>query len=313
MSKAILYFLILFSTSALARKIDLKYIQENQTIQSTSEILAYLSSDSCAGRNPGSLGFERAVDYVEDFLDEHNFNPYYATYRDSFLVNSTPTFNLIATLNRNKKSDKYIILSAHLDHLKQSKYLKSDPIFNGANDNASGVTAVLQIAKFLNKFKFKDNVMLILFSAEEEGLIGSKHLSKRFQKEDVSIKYLLNFEMIGKTLSNSPKQIYLSGYDKSNLANQMNKFGDSLLAVKLQEAANIGIFYMSDNYPFFKNLGIPSHTLSSFDFKNDDCYHKTCDEFEEIELVNMHSIINRCTLAIYSMLKSRADVFLYKK
>jgi Zn-dependent M28 family amino/carboxypeptidase len=183
-----------------------------------------------------------------------------------------------------------------------------DSVFNGANDDASGVTAVMQIASTIAGLNLKKNVIVALFTGEESGLIGSKHLAKRIKAENIDLKYMINFEMIGKTLSTGKEQVYLTGFDKSNMAEEINKAVESQFIVFLPEEIDFNLFYRSDNYAFFNEMKIPAQTISSFDFKNYAYYHEAKDEVSELDIENMNLIIKKSTQAILRLLENDVKI-----
>ena len=103
------------------------------------------------------------------------------------------------------------MLGAHYDHIgvetQSKRIVDNDSIANGANDNAAGSVAVLEMAKYFANKETKRSLMFVLFSAEEMGLLGSKHLAKRLKEEKAPVYFMLNFEMIGVPL---PHQDYLA-------------------------------------------------------------------------------------------------------
>src|SRR5699024_10965216 len=106
----------------------------------------------------------------------------------------------------------------------------------------------------------------VLFSGEEEGLIGSMHLAKRLKKEKVQVYVMLEYEMIGVPMKNKSYLAYLTGFHKSTLAKTFNKHAQKEVLGFLPQAQYYQLFKRSDNYPFYRFLNIPAHTLSTFDF-----------------------------------------------
>lgn len=284
---------------------SLESIHSLQTLGETQNIIATLASDEYGGRKPGTEGYVKASNFVEDFFIANNLKPFANnSYKDTFMFEGKETFNVVGKIEGS--SDDYVMLCAHLDHLGPAE--GQDKIYNGANDNASGVTAVLQVAKALSKHEFEPNILVALFSAEESGLLGSKHLAKRLRNENVNLTHVFNFEMIGKILTTGENEVYLTGFKKSNLGEEMNKAVGFEFAKFLPAAVKYQLFSRSDNFPFYAEFKIPSHTISTFDFRNYDHYHKASDEVELLDIENMHKVINISTLAIGSILKENAVV-----
>ncbi|NQX82877.1 MAG: M20/M25/M40 family metallo-hydrolase [Flavobacteriaceae bacterium] len=277
------------------------------SLNETIEIITQLASDEFMGRKPGTDAYDKTVSYVEDFLSKNNIKPYYESgYRDDLDVIGVHSYNIVALIGELNNNRESILLGAHLDHLGTTKGL--DSIYNGANDNASGVTAVMQIAKKLNQYTFDKNIIIALFTGEESGLIGSKHLAKKLKEEGVKLSYMLNFEMIGTVLTTGKNQVYLTGYDKSDCAQQINATLDNEFVKFLPTAKEYNLFYRSDNYAFSHEFGIPSHTLSTFDFKNYDHYHKLSDHVSYLDIENMNAIINTSATSIVKLLSENIKI-----
>jgi Zn-dependent M28 family amino/carboxypeptidase len=270
-----------------------------QTLEDTREIITTLASDDFGGRQPGTQGYTNAAKYVAEFLESNSIEAFRnGSYQDTLVIKDKETYNVVGLIKGS--GEDYVMICAHLDHLGAAE--GEDNIYNGANDNASGVTAVLQVAKVLAKLDFEQNVIVALFSAEEMGLVGSKHLAQRLRKEEINLTHVFNFEMIGKTLSTGPNQVYLTGFKKSNMAEEMNKAVGFEFVKFLPAAIRYQLFSRSDNFPFYAEFGIPSHTISTFDFENYDHYHKASDEVELLDIENMHDVIQTSTLAIGKIL-----------
>jgi Zn-dependent M28 family amino/carboxypeptidase len=297
-------------------KLSLERLQELQTKEQNIKILTDLSSDSMEGRLPGTKGMEKATIYVEDFLKQNNLVPFFGkSYRDSFKLGRSQAYNIVAMAKKYNKEEGMIVIGAHLDHLglKPNYYNSStiDTVYNGANDNISGVTAVLQIAKVFSQYDFKKNIMFVLFSGEEKEFAGSWHLSNKLKRMNVEINYMLNFEMIGTVLNQGNNMTFLTGYDLSNLAEVMNtKVGRKLVTYEYNSKKH-GLFKRSDNYPFFRTFNIPAHSFSTFDFNNFDYYHHVDDEVDKLNVENMSLLINDLSLSISKIINEGAEVKLH--
>ena len=266
-------------------------------------MITTLASDEYAGRYPGSEGYEKAAIYAETFFKDNGIKPYFNSYRDTFNVDRIVIYNMVGLIGEQDPNKEYIIIGAHLDHLQvKGGYGIKDSIFNGANDNASGCTAVMQIAKDLAKKEYNKNVLVVLFSAEELGLLGSKHLAQKLKEQDFKLAYMINFEMIGKTYTKGKDLVYLTGYDKSDMAKQMNTAAGKEFINFEAKAKEYDLFNHSDNAPFFEVFNVPCHSISSFDFKNYDYYHQTQDEVKELDIENMAQIINTSSEVISKLL-----------
>ncbi|MDR6301945.1 M20/M25/M40 family metallo-hydrolase [Mesonia maritima] len=263
---------------------------------SLKETLHYLASDDLAGRKFGTEGIEEAAQYIESIFSTHNVQPFYETYRDSFQYKGETGYNLIALKEGNdpKLKDEFIILGAHYDHIgivNEEQTVAGDSIANGANDNAAGTASIIALAKYFANKETKRSILFVLFSAEEEGLIGSKHLAKRLKKEKVDIYTMLNFEMIGVPLVDQSYEAYLTGFKESNFAKKFNEYADAEVFGFFAKAKEFQLFKRSDNYPFYEELNIPAQTLCTFDFSNYEYYHHVDDEAELMNYEHMQNLL----------------------
>lgn len=269
-------------------------------------IVTYLASDALEGRDTGSEGIDKAATYIADYFKSINVGPYYCKYRDVFDVNGQEAFNVIGLLQGTDPvlQDEYVVIGAHYDHIGKSKQVGDDVIANGANDNAAGTAAVMQMAKYFSKVKRnKRSIVFVLFAAEEKGLLGSKHLAKEMKEADKDVYAMLNFEMIGVPLDKD-YTAYVTGFDKSNLAEKMNAYASASLAGFLPEAKQYQLFSRSDNYPFYEEFNIPAQTFCTFDFTNYNYYHHVDDEIDKLDFNHMASFVNAYLPAVEKVVNS---------
>lgn len=187
-------------------------------------------------------------------------------------------------------SAEVILLTSHLDHLGVRQNAPGDDkIFNGADDDASGTVAVLELARTLavQKKRPKRTVYFVCFGSEEAGGFGAYYFVNNlpFPKENLIAN--LEFEMIGRPDGKvKPEELWLTGYDLSNLGTELTKRGAKLVADPHPEQ---NFFRRSDNYTLAKQ-GIIAHTVSSFGLHND--YHRASDEIKTIDFTHMTRAIN---------------------
>ena len=280
---------------------------EKKDIARTME---FLSSDALAGRPTGSENIERAAAYIIAELERAGIRPYFDTYRHSFEVKGLTGHNVVGYLEGTdpELKDEVILIGAHYDHIGTGEEVGGDGIANGANDNASGTTAVLEIAKFLSTRDLRRSVILALFSAEEMGLVGStelaKDLARSFGENGQELYLMFNIEMIGAPMRDKDYQVYLTGYDRSNLAEKFNSYSEEQVVGFLPQAEEYNLFRRSDNYPFFEEFQVPAHTVSSFDFTNYSYYHQVDDEFENIDVTHMERVIEALLPGVIAMANS---------
>lgn len=186
-----------------------------------------------------------------------------------------------------------ILLSAHMDHLGfRENAPGEDKIFNGADDDASGCVAVLELARALANGKPpKRTVYFAFFGSEEAGGYGSQHFVNTLPFPKDKLIANLQFEMLGRPDAKvAAEQLWLTGYDRSNLGAELAKQGAKLVA---DPHPDQNFFQRSDNYTLARQ-GIVAHTVSSFGLHTD--YHRATDELKTIDF-------NHMTRAVNSMIK----------
>ena len=198
---------VVILSSCSTKTTTLKEVQEFIKIAETKDILFTLASDEMKGRESSNGGFQMAAGFATKFLEENKIKPFYPEYRDSLQTKEVWSYNLVGQIGDFDFEKPTILIGAHLDHIGINEENQEDPIFNGANDNASGSTAVLQIAKFLATKNWNQNILVALFADEEKGLQGAAHLAERLNDDGVTLAYMVNFEMLGATLTTGENQV----------------------------------------------------------------------------------------------------------
>jgi Zn-dependent M28 family amino/carboxypeptidase len=180
-----------------------------------------------------------------------------------------------------------ILLSAHLDHLGVGREVNGDKIYNGADDDASGVTAVLELAKALTtRARPKRTVVFALFGSEEIGGFGARYFLEHLPVPFESLIANLEFEMIGRPdAAVAPHTLWLTGYERSNLGPALKLFGARLVADPHPEQH---FFQRSDNIVLARK-GIVAQTVSSFGLHTD--YHRPSDDLAHIDFAHMTEAI----------------------
>jgi Zn-dependent M28 family amino/carboxypeptidase len=202
----------------------------------------------------------------------------------------TETWNAIAILPGTdpKLKDEVILLTAHLDHLGMLKEPKDgDAIYNGADDDASGTTAVLNLARKLAAGKApKRTVVFALFGSEEAGGYGARGFLAHPPVPLTSLVANLEFEMIGRPDSAVPAgTLWLTGFERSNLGPELAKHGAHIVQ---DPHPKENFFMRSDNIALARQ-GIIAQTVSSFGLHTD--YHQVTDELKTIDFTHMTSAI----------------------
>lgn len=281
--------------STVSSKTELSSIAFSNT-DAVREIMNFLASDVLQGRNSGSPGIEKAAVFIEKLFKENSLKPYFISYRDTLSNYEKAAYNIVGVLEGTdpQLKNEFIVIGAHYDHIGIKSPIKGDTIANGANDNAAGTTAVLELARYFGNAKTnKRSLVFALFSAEEKGLLGSKHLAKKLKEQEFNLYAMLNFEMVGVPMVGKDYLVYASGYERSNMADICNGYAGEKLVGFLPTAKEFNLFMRSDNYPFHNEFAVPSQTFSTFDFTNYDHYHKVGDEASLMDFSHMATVVNK--------------------
>lgn len=203
----------------------------------------------------------------------------------------TYTWNAIGKITGSdaELGSQVILISSHLDHLGvRDNAPGDDKIFNGADDDASGTVAVLEIARALAAGKKpKRTVYFVCFGSEEAGGFGAGYFVKNLPFPQDKFVANLEFEMIGRPDAKvKPDELWLTGYERSNLGPELAKRGAKLVQDPHPEEQ---FFRRSDNYTLARQ-GIIAHTVSSFGLHKD--YHHASDEIKTIDFSHMTHAIN---------------------
>ncbi|MBS1760179.1 MAG: M20/M25/M40 family metallo-hydrolase [Bacteroidetes bacterium] len=205
--------------------------------------------------------------------------------------------NVVGVLPGKSKKDEYVIFSGHYDHLGvTSKPVNGDSIYNGANDDAAGTTAVIMLAKYFKQLNNNERtIVFAAFTAEEVGGFGSLYFSKQFDPNKVIAMF--NIEMIGTESKWGKNSAYITGYEKSNMGEilQSNLKGTGFNFYP-DPYPKEQLFYRSDNATLAK-LGVPAHTISTSKMDSEPNYHKLSDEVSTLDMSNMASIIKAIALS----------------
>jgi len=305
--KKLCLFLILLSDSI--------YSFSQYTIDSISRleiksIISYLSSDSLKGRGNYTVELNKAAHFIADKFAESGLEyfPGVASYLLPFtykklsnnqrLIDSSGQYdphyilqNVVGVVPGKSLAADIIIFSAHYDHIGVGKAdLKGDSIFNGANDNASGTTALLMLADYFSKRKDNNRTLIFCaFAGEELGNLGSSIFADYLKPS--YIKAVINIEMIGKNNYTGKKNtFFITGSEYSNFNRIFTKaLKGSTVKIINEPDQSKQLFQRSDNFTFALK-GIPAHTIMASD-DGESCYHKPCDDISRIDIDKMTEII----------------------
>ncbi|MGZ3950547.1 MAG: M28 family peptidase, partial [Flavisolibacter sp.] len=174
--------------------------------------------------------------------------------------------------------------------------LNGDSIYNGANDDAAGTTAVIMLANYFHKLANNERTLVFAaFTAEEIGEFGSQYFSKQFDPSQVVAMF--NIEMIGTESKWGKNSAYITGYEKTNMGEILqNNLKGTGFTFYPDPYTDQNLFYRSDNASLAK-LGVPAHTISTSKMDNEPNYHKVTDELSTLDIDNMAEIIKAIAMS----------------
>lgn len=268
---------------------------ENASEEQLRKTVSYLASDDLQGRLAGTDGEMKAAVYIADQLQNSGLKPIVHPFSYSVKLNphdensskNINAKNVYAYLDN--KAAKTIVIGAHYDHLGKNEHHNSTlansygQIHNGADDNASGVAAVMELARMFskNKNKEKANYVFAFFSGEEDGLMGSKALAAKLKEDYPNIVTMINLDMVGRL--NKDKDLTVGGVGTSPLFGDLTKkFKPAGMNIAV-DSSGVG---PSDHTSFYLQ-GIP--VLFLFTGTHTD-YHKPSDDTERINFAGLKMI-----------------------
>ena len=299
--------------------------QENVETISKSEterIEKYLSSDELEGRKIYSKGIEKAALFISNEFKQiglatlNNSNSYLQIFSTPTPIKNsnaaTPPnenlslANVVGVIPGKSLPNEYVIFSGHYDHLGINglKALNGDSIFNGANDDAAGTTAMMMLAKYFKKLNNNERTLIfVAFTAEEVGGAGAKYFSKQF--DPMTVKAMFNIEMIGTESKWGKNSAYITGYEKSDMGTILQKnLAGTAFAFYPDPYTDQNLFYRSDNKTLAR-LGVPAHTISTSKMDSEPNYHKPSDQYETLDIDNMTEIIKAIALSAQTIVSGK--------
>ncbi|MGZ3755592.1 MAG: M20/M25/M40 family metallo-hydrolase [Mucilaginibacter sp.] len=211
-------------------------------------------------------------------------------------LEDSPLFNVAGMIPGKSKPDEYVIFSGHYDHLGIVKPVQGDSIANGADDDASGTTAVITLAKYFKKLNNNERtIIFVAFCAEEIGEFGSAHFAQTV--DPAKVMAMFNIEMIGKASKWGQNAALITGYERSDFGPILQKNLEGT-AFKFYPDPYIkeNLFYRSDNASLAR-VGVPAHTISTDQIDSDKLYHTVKDEFSSLDVSNITSTIRAIALS----------------
>lgn len=262
--------------------------------------MEFLASDALQGRGSGTqdelvsavylaaelrqIGIAPAGDnggYIQDVQTQANFRGEKQPWHTRNVIGILPGRDL-------RLKDQVVLLTAHLDHIGKRKPVNGDDIYNGADDDASGCIAVLELARALARSPEhpRRTVIFAFFGSEETGGQGDHYFLEHPPAPLKNIVANLEFEMIGRPdPAVKPDELWLTGYGRTNLGPELARHGAKLVADPHPKEQ---FFRRSDNYALARQ-GIVAQTVSSFGLHQD--YHQPSDDLGHIDFSHMEQAI----------------------
>ena len=310
--RPVLFIAFFFFTQNIAAQADTALITRAQL----SHWVHALSHDSMMGRLAGHPGGERAAQYLAQQFDSLQLAPlqdsgsYFQPFAFEGAHGPSTGNNILGAIRG--RVDTAIVFSAHYDHLGTAgknisqavqRMLRHDTVYNGANDNASGVAALLALASYFRQMETPHYTLLfIAFDAEEHGLLGSKHMAE--QPLPAPIKYVFNFEMLGRKNRSRKTQPYLFAapgqMTRKGMLGMLNKnlglhrYRDYFF--RAYPYRENDLFSRSDNYPFHE-IGITAVSFMMTD-DDDENYHVADDEANAIDYPMLEEVVRKLAVAL---------------
>lgn len=272
----------LFSIFSFAQEVSTERVQT---------VLATLASDEMKGREIGTAENDNAANYIAKLFKENNLE--YCTgnsYLVPFEYKGKTAYNVCGV--KKGKTEKFLGFSGHFDHIGTSNNPK-DNIYNGADDDASGITTLVGIADYFKNKKPEFSLAFMAFNGEEKGMLGSRAISKDENLNPIYDKMtaLFNFEMVATESAFGKNALFMTGDEFSDLDELFNKNAANGLKINPDPYASEQLFYRSDNVSFVKKK-IIAHSFSTVDMTKATHYHHENDDVNVVDFENLTTIIN---------------------
>ncbi len=291
----------------------------------TERLLTALADDSMEGRRTLTPGEVRAATFIAGEFEVLGLQPmggdsgYYqwvplvqVRRRNGTIGYGYPAHGVLDTIAKDKirygrnivarlegsdpvLKNEVILVDAHYDHLGIGHPVNGDSIYNGADDDASGVVTVLQVARAMTAGpRPKRTILFATFTGEEMGLLGARWFVDHPTVPLARIVANLEIEMIGRPdpLAGGPGKAWLTGYERSTMGDLLAAHG---IPIVKDPRPDQQFFQRSDNYAL-ATRGVVAHTLSSFNLHND--YHAPTDDVSRVDFDHMTAVIRATAEAV---------------
>jgi Zn-dependent M28 family amino/carboxypeptidase len=285
---------------------DNLFMQATRNLQSKKNTLVLVDTSFAqnfsrlANRRRQQFNADRTVVFVLASTDPSEYE-----FHIKQEIAASPLANMVGILPGKSRKNEFVIFSGHYDHLGIGKpNNQGDSIFNGANDDASGTTAVLLLAKYFSRLGNNERTLVFAtFTAEEIGEYGSQYFSLQFDPEKVVAMF--NIEMIGTESKWGRNSAYITGYERSDMGTILEKnLEGSPFHFYPDPYPQQQLFYRSDNATLARQ-GVPAHTLSTSKMDSEKYYHTVGDEISTLDLRNMAEIIRSIAISSTSIVSGK--------
>jgi len=265
-----------------------------------AQLRSRFNSGSISMEKPAETSAQQVIMVLGSFGDVKAVTASYKT-----KIENPPIFNVAGMLPGKSKKEEYVVFSGHYDHLGIQPAMQGDSIANGADDDASGTTAMISLAKYYKKLNNNERTLIfVAFTAEEIGGYGARYFSKQLPPEKVVAMF--NIEMIGKQSKFGKNTAFITGYERSDFGKilQSNLEGTAF-TFHPDPYPEQNLFYRSDNATLAR-LGVPAHTISTDQIDIDKLYHTVKDEFSSLDVSNITATIRAIALSSRSIVAGTA-------
>lgn len=275
-------------------------IKKHQKIELTRSLTLTLASDYYKGRNVLDSSVRNAQKYIINVLKSQHIAALDSSYLQGYPIQDSLIGQNIVGIHRgNKSSNDAILILANYDNLGvifQNDI--QDMIFNGANDNVSGVVSLIQMAIFFSRIRLHHNVIFAFTSGKRLSLRGACALAGRLETSPYKISSSFHLEMIGRRPSKKRNNLFIKSFGTdSSLSVRFNAYLHDSTFSSFDDTEDF-ISYGFEGSAIHNILNIPSYSISSFDIEDDDLYMTPYDDYEHLDINFLHSSIEKITYSL---------------
>ena len=265
---------------------------------SSREVVEYLASDALAGRDGATRGDTLASDFIFGQMKKLGLEP--SKQQFNVKKGDINTFNVYGSVPG--RSGKYVVVGAHYDHLGMggagsgSRRMDTLAIHNGADDNASGVATVLEVAKMVSSghFMFRRSVIFAFFGSNELGMAGSWYFLNRSFGEVENIVAMINLDMVGRSGRDNSMQVFVAGLNREMTA-IANKLSGRALSIAPEQTYTD--YFPSDHRNFYEK-GMPSVMFTSGVHRDYRTVRDTPDKLDYSQMAHLAEYVYSMALEL---------------